>query len=135
MCKELVCLAMVNVAQPCIGKPTGGKWRAGARPSDWFSLGNQALKIHPDYFSLLLLKLPCPGLKQQIFIAYLQGNFQSLYEFSQGRSVISSPPFPSAFIIFISLIVPEMQTTTFYVIDNKSFFDVRPKGNNKSLSR
>ena len=64
MCREPVCLTMVNVTQPRIRKLTGANWRAGARPSDRFSRGNQAQKMHPDCFGLLLLKIPCPGLKQ-----------------------------------------------------------------------
>ena len=93
---------------PAWESPQEGSGGQEPDPQTSFPVGIRPRKMHPDSFGLLLLKLPCSGLKQYMFIAYLQGNSQSLYEFSQGQSVISSPPFPSAFVIFVSLTVPKM---------------------------
>ena len=86
-------------------KPTAAKWWAGARPSDRVFPWGPGLESTFRRLWLALAKTPSPW--SATVDVYCQ-SCQSLYEFSQGRSVINSPPFPPAFVSFVSLIVPKM---------------------------
>ena len=61
-----------NVAQPPLGKPVGNEV-GGQDPRPWISspVGNQAYIVLRLLRDLLLLKLPHPELRKQMFTEYL----------------------------------------------------------------